>query len=577
MAESAENAQKNADSLKELEKKSEDLRLKILKAEEAQAGYNEKTKESTKLQNELNLSRYRDELAETEAEMSDLQNAIENTDVSTKSISESMKDAIGAIKNAESETEALSIATEMFGTKGALEMTNAIREGRFSLDELGTSMSDYGNIVGDTYENTLSPIEKLKTTGNEVKEGLAEVGTAILEEVMPSIEELQPVISDIIKGLKEKIPDIKEAVKDVIGTVKEIISYVIEHKDSILTALSAIGAGFLAFNVTQMISNLVSTLQMLPTVLTAINAALMGNPVQLVITAIAALIAALIYLWNNCDEFRNFILGVFDVIKKAIKTLWEYWKDGAEQIKQIFDNVKKFFSSTWEIMKGGFTGFTSFISGKFTSNFSKAFEVIKSIFDAVKNHIENRIKLMTDIFMNIIDFVKNVFTGNWSGAWDNIKNIFKDVWASFVDYAKAPLNIILGLVNGVIGGINKLIDGINGISVSIPEWVPKIGGNSIGFSLPHVPEIPMLAEGGILSSGSAIVGEAGAELLTVMNGKAVVQPLTTNNTSSVVSGDTIVNVIINNPQLSSRYDTQRLGQDLKFEMQRELAGIGRYQ
>ena len=71
-----------------------------------------------------------------------------------------------------------------------------------------------------------------------------------------------------------------------------------------------------------------------------------------------------------------------------------------------------------------------------------------------------------------------------------------------------------------------MIDGLNSISIEIPEWVPKLGGETFGINIPEIPEIPLLAKGGILTSGSAIVGEAGPELLTVSGGKAVVQPLT---------------------------------------------------
>ena len=84
----------------------------------------------------------------------------------------------------------------------------------------------------------------------------------------------------------------------------------------------------------------------------------------------------------------------------------------------------------------------------------------------------------------------------------------------------------------MIGAINWAIDGINSLSFDVPDWVPGIGGESWGFNLPNIPDIPYLAKGGILSRGSAIVGEAGPELLTLAGGKAIVQPLT---------GGTVVN------------------------------------
>ena len=86
---------------------------------------------------------------------------------------------------------------------------------------------------------------------------------------------------------------------------------------------------------------------------------------------------------------------------------------------------------------------------------------------------------------------------------------------------KAPLNAVIGMINGIIDGINWLITQVNKVSSLIGV---KING-SIG-------KIPMLANGGVLEQGSAIVGEAGPELLSMSNGKAVVQPLTNQSATT---------------------------------------------
>lgn len=94
-----------------------------------------------------------------------------------------------------------------------------------------------------------------------------------------------------------------------------------------------------------------------------------------------------------------------------------------------------------------------------------------------------------------------------------------------MEIAKAPLNGILRLINGVIDGLNTMIRGLNQIQIDIPDLVPGLGGNSFGINIPTIPSLPYLAKGGIVTQGSAIVGEAGPELLTVAGGRAIVQPL----------------------------------------------------
>lgn len=106
--------------------------------------------------------------------------------------------------------------------------------------------------------------------------------------------------------------------------------------------------------------------------------------------------------------------------------------------------------------------------------------------------------LMT-ILQNVIDFVTNIFTANWSAAWQNVTNIFGTIWGGIVGLAKAPINGVISIINSAIGAINS-------ISVSIPDWVPLVGGQTLGF---NIPQIPMLATGGtILEPMLAVVGDA---------------------------------------------------------------------
>ena len=98
---------------------------------------------------------------------------------------------------------------------------------------------------------------------------------------------------------------------------------------------------------------------------------------------------------------------------------------------------------------------------------------------------------------------------------------------------------MIGILNGLIDGLNWIIRGINSISVEIPEWVPFVGGNRIGFNLGEIGKLAYLAKGGILQQGSAIVGEAGPELLTMGGQGAVVQPLTNNTTNQNYGGVTL--------------------------------------
>lgn len=183
-----------------------------------------------------------------------------------------------------------------------------------------------------------------------------------------------------------------------------------------------------------------------------------------------------------------------------------------------------------------------FLKNIFTKDWSKQFGVLGDLLNAFFKIVGGVWDSIKKIFDGIIDFIRGVFTGDWKRAWNGVKEIFSGVFNALLTIAKAPLNAIIGVINGLISGVNLIIDGLNKINIKIPDWVPVLGGKNFGFNLSHLGKIAYLAQGGILSSGSAIVGERGPELLSMSNGRAVVQPLTNNTTTNQNYGGVTLNI-----------------------------------
>lgn len=101
--------------------------------------------------------------------------------------------------------------------------------------------------------------------------------------------------------------------------------------------------------------------------------------------------------------------------------------------------------------------------------------------------------LKENIFGGIIDFFTGVFTGDWEKAWDGLKKIFKGFW-------NADVMIVESAINLIIKGVNWLINQLNKIQFDVPDWVPIIGGKSLGINIPHVNEVtlPRLAQGAVI-------------------------------------------------------------------------------
>ena len=127
--------------------------------------------------------------------------------------------------------------------------------------------------------------------------------------------------------------------------------------------------------------------------------------------------------------------------------------------------------------------------------------------------------------------------------WDTIKPVLDAIWAKIKticeaiadkvttifntvkNAVKSSINGVIGIINNLINGLNTLIWGLNQFKINIPSWVPVVGGKQFGINVPYIGNIPMLAQGGILENGSAIVGENAPEILTVNQGRAIVTPL----------------------------------------------------
>lgn len=163
------------------------------------------------------------------------------------------------------------------------------------------------------------------------------------------------------------------------------------------------------------------------------------------------------------------------------------------------------------------------VMGEVFDFIQKGIEALEPVIKALSPVIKEVLKVFSEVWNNgikpilsgIIDFISGVFTGNWEKAFQGLGNIVKGVFDGLVGIVKLPINAVIGIVNGFIGGLNKL---------KIPDWVPFIGGAGV-----NIPEIPYLAKGGaVIGGGSAVVGEDGAELIDLPRG-ATVTPLNDNN------------------------------------------------
>lgn len=165
----------------------------------------------------------------------------------------------------------------------------------------------------------------------------------------------------------------------------------------------------------------------------------------------------------------------------------------------------------------------NFMQNVFARDWTETFGILGHPINALLSSVRAFWNSLMMMLNGIIDFIRGVFTGDWERAWNGILQIFGAIISRVIAPFKVAINGILNVMNILIDGVNMLISGLNRIKIDIPSW---LGGGSFGINIPKIPNIPYLAKGGTVLSGSAIVGEAGPELLTVGPGGTRVQPLT---------------------------------------------------
>lgn len=222
--------------------------------------------------------------------------------------------------------------------------------------------------------------------------------------------------------------------------------------------------------------------------------------------AIQVIFEALNWIWQNMlQPLVDFITGIFcdgfkewgNLINDLIPGITGIFEGFIEYMVGIFTlDITKVWSGIQKI----FQGFDDFLTGIFKTDWSKTFGYLGESMNVVFKVISDVWSGIKKVFSGIVDFIAGVFTGNWKRAWNGVKSIFSGVFQALAGIAKAPLNAVIGIVNGAINGINK-------VGFDVPDWVPFIGGESFRI---NIPKIPMLAQGGYVKANTpqlAMIGD----------------------------------------------------------------------
>lgn len=418
------------------------------------------------------------------------------------------------------------VAKSLLGpTATAGELKEAMSNGTISMDQFNNEIVKLDKEGGDGFA---SFSKQAKDATGGIGTGMANMQTAIARGFAGIIESIGSA------NIASAISAIGKAFEIALGFIADTIKFVIDNKDVFIPLGIAIGvvAGFMAVyntalaihaGVMAVVTAAVNTWQAIVKVATAVqwlwNAAMSANPIGLIIIAIVAVTAALIWFFTQTELGKDIIKAAVDFMAKAWEWLVGVFESAWEAVKNVWSVVVEFFKGIWDGIVAIFSAVVDFYSGIF----SGAWDAIKAVWSAVigwfKGIWDGIVRVFSvvgswfgDIFNGAWNAVKSAFsgvTGFFQGVWDTIKSIFTSIGSTIGNAIGGAFNTV---VNSIIGFAERNINGfIRAINGAI-GMINKIPGVNIGTISEMA--IPRLAKGGI-TTGSTIanIGEAGREVV----------------------------------------------------------------
>ncbi len=455
---------------------------------------------------------------------------------------------------------AIDLASGVFGTRAANQFVGAVQSGTLALDDLLVSAGTSSDTILGVAAETADFAETWQIVKNNALLALEPLGSKVFGAVGDALKGAVPYVRDFAAGMAGvasilfegdfagaaatfgwdedstqvttlfTIRDTLLRIKDVAssaltafgdyvtGTVipaaKDLGSWLASNKDWLLSIGVAIGTVVVAWKayqtalvVWQAATKAATALQV------AFNAVMAMNPITLVVMAIAALVAGLVYFFTQTEtgkqvwaSFTAFLSETWATITAALTTAW--------------NAISAFFAELWS----GITGFFSAAWGVIQALFSwTPLGVVIENWGALAGWFSGMWAGIKEFFSSAWDFMKQVFQwtpiGIVTSNWDSIVGFFKGLPGRIRDAAKGMWD---GITEAFKSAINAIIRGWNDLRFQLDGWTTP-WGDTYGKMTIDTPNIPLLAAGGTaVRPGWAITGDAGPELTYMPVGAQVI-------------------------------------------------------
>lgn len=367
-----------------------------------------------------------------------------------KTLKQGLTETIEKIKNTSNETEAMGLAMEIFGSKKAPQMIDAIKRGAFDFTTFAGTAENAAGTVSTTFEDTLDPIDKFTTAQNSVTLAMSELGASIAEVLAPVFE----MLGNIVKQVAEWFSGLPGPIKEFIVIIGAVVTAVGVLAPIFLTMQAAATA--LGLSIGGMIT------AALPIIATAAAIA----------AAVAAVVVILKYLWETNEGFRNAVTAVWEAISSVINTVVG---EISNFIMSIFGTVVTWWTENQELIRSitdaVWTGISAIISAAMTvlgPLIEGGWNTIQTITSTVWEVIKTVVETAINVVLGIIKAVMQILTGDWSGAWETIKSVGETIWNGIASVIGTIFNGIAQVLSNIWNTISTVASNVwNGIKSTL--------------------------------------------------------------------------------------------------------------
>ena len=397
--------------------------------------------------------------------------ATTNADGSMRGLSDILADCRVAFSGL-SESEKAAAAETLVGKNAMSGFLALMNAGEADINKLSGAIE---NCDGKSAEMAATMQDNLAGQLQILKSQLEELAISFGELLMPAIRTIVGWIQQFVDWLN----GMDEGTKKVIMTVALLAAALGPVLIVIGKVISAVGT------IMTIVPKIAGVINVVKGAFAALNATMLANPIFLIIAAIAALVAAFIYLWNNCEGFRQFWIDLWENIKAVAVAVWtaisEFFTAAWEAIKlaaeTVWNGIRDFFSGLWEEIQLIFTTVVTAISTFLSLAWTAIQTTVTTVFTAISTFFSTIWNGILTIVTTIVTAISTFLATAWNTIKTTITTVLTAIQTVFTTVWNAIKTVITTIVNGIKNTISTVWNSIKSTVSSVVNAIKNTVSN----------------------------------------------------------------------------------------------------